>query len=178
MAVLRTWSDGWMTSARIISPDGQKHCVFGCLGKLDSLRHYARCPVMHRALRQALARPIPLPWMDRWGLSAPSLATYSAMAAAYNMYNEARLAPVWPLSPSLLRSCALAGVRAMQLASPLKCSEIDREQLGRRDYLIRSSSSSSSSVSSPRLTPAVSSSDSDSDTVSTAIATIPSDSDA
>ncbi|CAK0857630.1 unnamed protein product, partial [Prorocentrum cordatum] len=137
MAVLRTWSDGWMTSARIISPDGQKHCVFGCLGKLDSLRHYARCPVMHRALRQALARPFPLPWMTRWGLSEPSLATFSAMAAAYNMYNEARLAPAWPLPPSLLRSCALAGVRSMQLASPLKCSEIDREQLGRRDYLIR-----------------------------------------
>ncbi|CAK0826931.1 unnamed protein product, partial [Prorocentrum cordatum] len=132
MAVLRTWSDGWMTSARIISPDGQKHCVFGCLGKLDSLRHYARCPVMHRALRQALARPFPLPWMTRWGLSEPSLATFSAMAAAYNMYNEARLAPVWPLTPPLLRSCALAGVRSMQLASPLKCSEIDREQLGRR----------------------------------------------
>ncbi|CAK0813889.1 unnamed protein product, partial [Prorocentrum cordatum] len=137
MAVLRTWSDGWMTSARIISPDGQKHCVFGCIGKLDSLRHYARCPVMHRALRQALARPFPLPWMSRWGLSEPSLATFSAMAAAYNMYNEARLAPVWPLSPPLLRSCALAGVRSMQLASPLKCSEIDRDQLGRRDYLIR-----------------------------------------
>eukprot|EP00959_Pyramimonas_sp_CCMP1952_P044718 934228-Pyramimonas_sp.AAC.1 len=61
------------------------------------------------------------------------------MAAAYNMYNEARLAPVWPLSPSLLRSCALAGVRSMQLASPMKCAEIDRDQLGRRDYLIRSS---------------------------------------
>ncbi|CAK0825212.1 unnamed protein product, partial [Prorocentrum cordatum] len=146
MAVLRTWSDGWMTSARIISPDGQKHCVFGCLGKLDSLRHYARCPVMHRALRQALARPFPLPWMSRWGLSEPSLATFSAMAAAYNMYNEARLAPVWPLSPPLLRSCALAGVRSMQLASPLKCSEIDRDQLGRRDYLIRTSSDTASYV--------------------------------
>ncbi|CAK0822839.1 unnamed protein product, partial [Prorocentrum cordatum] len=115
MAVLRTWTDGWMTSARIISPEGQKPCVFGCLGKLDSLRHYARCPVMHRALRQALARPFPLPWMTRWGLSDPSLATFSAMAAAYNMYNEA--------------SCALAGARSMQLASPMKCTEIDRDQL-------------------------------------------------
>ena len=66
----------------------------------------------------------------------------SAMAAAYNMYNEARLAPVWPLSPHLVRSCALAGVRAMQLASPLKSSEIERELLGRRDYHIRDSSSS------------------------------------
>eukprot|EP00959_Pyramimonas_sp_CCMP1952_P076530 1599272-Pyramimonas_sp.AAC.1 len=40
--------------------------------------------------------------------------------------------------------CALAGVRAMMLASPQALSAFERKQLGRRDYHIHSSSSSSS----------------------------------
>eukprot|EP00959_Pyramimonas_sp_CCMP1952_P469493 9495043-Pyramimonas_sp.AAC.1 len=50
-AVLRTWCGGWMTSARIISPLGQRQCAFGCVQRIDSIRHYSRCPPMHRALR-------------------------------------------------------------------------------------------------------------------------------
>eukprot|EP00959_Pyramimonas_sp_CCMP1952_P170252 3556844-Pyramimonas_sp.AAC.1 len=122
-AVWRTWCDGWMTSAPVIFPLGQRQCAFGCVQRIDSLRHYPRCPPLHRALRRALARPIPLDWISRWGLASPLFASFSALTAAYNMYNEARAIPDWPLSASQIHACALAGARAMRLAHPSRISE-------------------------------------------------------
>eukprot|EP00959_Pyramimonas_sp_CCMP1952_P365574 7656437-Pyramimonas_sp.AAC.1 len=114
-----------MATARIISPPGQRQCAFGCVHRIDSPRHYARCPIMYRALRRALARPIPLDWVSRWGLAAPSFASLSALTAAYNMYNEARTLPDWPLSTQQTHACALAGARAMRLAHPTRISEAE-----------------------------------------------------
>eukprot|EP00959_Pyramimonas_sp_CCMP1952_P035933 752392-Pyramimonas_sp.AAC.1 len=128
-AVLRTWCDGWMTSARIISPLGQRPCAFGCTQIIDSLRHYARCPPMHRALRRARARPFPLEWFSRWGLASPSFSSFSLLTAACNMYNEARAIREWPLSAQQIHACALAGVRAMRLAHPSRASEEERASL-------------------------------------------------
>eukprot|EP00959_Pyramimonas_sp_CCMP1952_P385557 8080050-Pyramimonas_sp.AAC.1 len=48
-AALRARCDGWVTSSRVIPPCGLRACACGCIGKLDSLRHYARCPVLRRA---------------------------------------------------------------------------------------------------------------------------------
>eukprot|EP00959_Pyramimonas_sp_CCMP1952_P277308 5797499-Pyramimonas_sp.AAC.1 len=73
-----------MTSARIISPLGKRPCAFGCMGKRDALKHYARCPVLWSALRRALARPFALDFPSRWGLRRPSCHSYSVLAAAYN----------------------------------------------------------------------------------------------
>ena len=59
--MLRTWFDGWCTGARF-----QVHgkCVFGCARGLDSVHHYAVCPVVHKFAHKNL-RIAPPPVEER-----------------------------------------------------------------------------------------------------------------
>jgi len=48
--VLKTWLHGWATSKRM-SEDPVLPCLFGCVGQLDSQRHYVMCPHIFALLR-------------------------------------------------------------------------------------------------------------------------------
>eukprot|EP00959_Pyramimonas_sp_CCMP1952_P236636 4945306-Pyramimonas_sp.AAC.1 len=98
-----------MTSHRILHPLGKRRCAFGCPGCPDALRHYARCRPFHNAIRRALARPLPLPVLHRWGLLEPNLPAVHFLAVAHAAYNAAKGVESWPLSAESAFSCALAG---------------------------------------------------------------------
>ena len=42
MFLLRTWSNGWLTTNRMHA-ESKLPCIFGCDGECDTLHHYLRC---------------------------------------------------------------------------------------------------------------------------------------
>ena len=53
-AVMRTWTNGWLTSARM--PGDVQRCICGCSDADDRQDHYYACPHFHIAVRRALAK--------------------------------------------------------------------------------------------------------------------------
>ena len=45
MFILRTWSNGWLTTSRMHEANAMP-CVFGCDEEVDSLHHYLRCEAL------------------------------------------------------------------------------------------------------------------------------------
>jgi len=57
-ALLRTWWDGWTTSARMHEAGGVRHCPWCHLGEGDKIQHFCRC----KELQSWRCRKLRLPW--------------------------------------------------------------------------------------------------------------------
>eukprot|EP00959_Pyramimonas_sp_CCMP1952_P415650 8709160-Pyramimonas_sp.AAC.1 len=77
---------------------------------------------MFSAMRQALGRSFPLPVLRRWCLRAPSIDDVAVMMVAYSVCNVTCAIGQRPIDSNQAFSCALAGVRAMRMVSPMQRS--------------------------------------------------------
>ena len=62
-AVIRTWCNGWPTSSRVGADTVA--CIFGCAHHIDSLRHYATCPLLWTPILSECRRR----WGTTWRLT-------------------------------------------------------------------------------------------------------------
>ena len=125
MCVLKTWLNGWTTSARMHDKVFSQ-CIFGCdFGAPDCLSHYVSCIRLWNYAHVASSHSSPPPppdhseWLcpsapaERLCLSAPSPRSFVLLVVAFTTYHALRADL---LSKRRLPSQAILDLRALELA--------------------------------------------------------------
>eukprot|EP00959_Pyramimonas_sp_CCMP1952_P170975 3572958-Pyramimonas_sp.AAC.1 len=89
MAAIGAWAKGWLTSARIVHPDGLLRCRCGCRQPVRLARCLVR-PRVRRATGRALGRDLPLALPARLGLVGPKPEMSEEMLVACQLFNMTR----------------------------------------------------------------------------------------
>ena len=107
MKVVRSWSNSWATSHRF-HEHVRLPCLFGCIGELDSMSHYTKCPILFSIIR--ILRPDTSPChATRFGLVNHSESELMSLACTYTAYHNLRRDPELQMhvfNPHALRTFA------------------------------------------------------------------------
>lgn len=87
--VLKTWSNSWATSHRFHESQ-RLPCLLGCESGLDSLVHYAFCPVIRDIVCQKVGLPGTWPGIDKLGTSSLSEVSLKCIACVYYAYHAVK----------------------------------------------------------------------------------------
>ena len=93
MFVLRTWSNGWLTTNRMHDVS-KLPCIFGCDGECDTLHHYLRCePLWTLVYTCAKSNSIQILQQsaeDRFCIQNLSSANFIRLYCAFSLYHHLR----------------------------------------------------------------------------------------
>ena len=85
-AILKTWVNGWATTARFHDKRAD-FCIFGCIGCADGLSHYFKCSILWDALEQACGFSVGLDPLERLGLADLAVHDLLIVSAAFTTYH-------------------------------------------------------------------------------------------
>ena len=87
--IMRTWYNSWATTHRF-KEELRLPCLFGCLGKPDSLPHYASCPRIRYLMSLMLGVPTWWPGFGDLGTRDPNEIALKNVSCMYYAYHAVR----------------------------------------------------------------------------------------
>ena len=122
MYVIKTFTNGWLTSSRM-SETPILPCIFGCELEVDKLEHYVCCSTLWTLVGEGGHTPFDpntMSVLDRLCLTNPSFDRFRACGMACWLYHALKIG-----ERSKIDECvecgSFAGVRALALELMVEC---------------------------------------------------------